>query len=128
MLRSLLNPVFEKITANSVTTDDLTNGDQAFVDNSSVLHDRDDVAADTTTDGSGYYRVDSSGGDVTLTLASADALDGRETNIKNVGGGTTTVTTEETATIEGESSIEMGQDGQSVTVVYSANRDDWEIY
>jgi len=107
---------------------DLTNADQAFADNSSMIHDRDEVTVDAATDGSGYYRVDTSGGDVTLTLVAADAVDGRETNIKNTGGGTTTVESEGSATVEGEASIDLDQDGQSVTLVYNDGEDDWEIF
>jgi len=90
--------------------------------------DRDDVSAATTTDGSGYYRVDTSGGDVTLTLSTEDATDQRKTSVKNVGGGTTTVETEGSASVTGEPRIQLEQDRQSVTLIYNGGQDDWEIY
>jgi len=109
----------EGLTAN----DDIEAGEGV-----SRLVDRDDVSAATTTDGSEYYRVDTSGGDVTLTLSADDATDQRKTSVKNVGGGTTTVETEASATIEGESSVDLDQDGQSLTLVYNNAEDDWEIF
>jgi hypothetical protein len=103
-------------------------GDPDYGEGVSRQVDRDSVAADATTDGSSHYRVDTSNGDVTITIATADAVDERETNVKNIGDGTTTIATEGTATVAGESSIQLDQPRQSVTLVYHNGQDDWEVY
>lgn len=61
------------------------------------------VSADYTTSGEQYIYVDSSSGPVTVTLASADTVDGREIRILDTGGSastnTITIATEGTETI-----------------------------
>jgi len=97
MLRSLLNPVLEKVTADKVTADSLTNGDQSFSDNSSMVHDR------------------------------ADAVGGREVNVKRDGAYDVTVDTEGSETIDGADSVDL-QDKGSVTLVCNNAENDWEIW
>jgi hypothetical protein len=96
--------------------------------NGSLVHNRLDISSSQTTDGHGYYSVDSSGGAVTLTIASADAINGRELNVKRRGANTVTIDTEGSETIDGSSSYTLDVDNESVTLVYNSNFTEWETY
>jgi len=108
----------------------ISNGDQSFAEGSSMVHDRDEVTGDQTTAGAGYYHVDTdaAGESVTLTLASDDAEEGRELNIKRDGANGVTVDTEGSETIDGDDSIELTSDQESVTLVYNNPDSDWEVW
>ena len=109
----------------------IINGDADFGEGSTLVHDRDEITSTTaTTDGSAYYLVDSdaAGAEVTVTLASADAEEGREINIKRDGVYDVTINTESTETIDGSNSIVLNQDQQSVTLVYNSADSDWEVW
>jgi len=86
------------------------------------------VSSATTTSGHDFYSVDSSGGAVTVTLASSDAVDGRVIHVKRNGANTLTVDTESSETIDGSSSITIDQDDNSVKLVYNSTNTEWEIY
>jgi len=113
-----------------LTTDDLTNGDQTFNEGASMVHDRDEVTNDQSSDGSGYYLVDTgaAGKAVTLTLASADAEEGREVNIKRDGIHDVTVETEGSETIDGANSIALKADQEAVTLVHNNSDSEWEVW
>jgi hypothetical protein len=104
------------------------DADVAFAPDTSLQHDRQDVSTNITTDGSGYYSVDTSGGAVTVTLATADATDGKEINIKRNGANDMTINTEGTQTIDGSSSITLSVDDEAATVVYNGTNSDWEVF
>lgn len=106
----------------------LTGGDLEFGTDTTLVHDRQDVSTDILTDGGGYYSVDSSGGARTLTLATADSVDGKEVNIKRNGANTVTVDTEGSDTIDDASSVDLNNDNDSVTLVYNSTSGDWETY
>lgn len=91
-------------------------------------HNRVDTASNLTTSGDGYYSVDSSGGAVTVTLASADAVDGREINIKRNGANSVTVDTEGTETVEDASTYDLTADNEAVTLIYNSSTTDWEVF
>lgn len=113
-------------SAGLVHGSDLKAGEGA-----TLVHDRDEITSTSAaTDGSGYYLVDTdaAGGAVTLTLASADAVEGREVNVKRDGASSVTVETEGTETIDGSGSIELDSDQVSVTLVYNSADGDWEIW
>ena len=62
------------------------------------------ISAAANTSGPGLYRVDTTGGAVTLTLDSDDAVAGREITVKDTGNGGTnnvTIATEGAETIDG---------------------------
>lgn len=91
-------------------------------------HTRSTVTSATTTSGEGYLSVDASGGAVTVTLASEDAEDGKELNVKRNGGNTVTLETEGSETIEDASSYTLDADGETVTLVFNADTTDWEVF
>lgn len=91
-------------------------------------HDRTTVSSDITTSGDGYYSVDSSGSARTVTLASSDANDGQEINVKRNGGNTVTVDTEGSETIDDSSTYDLSTDNETVTVIYNSENTDWEVY
>lgn len=103
-----------------------------FDEDGSMEHDRDDVSSDITTDGTGYYSVDTSSAR-TITIASDDEIDGREINIKRNGANNVDINTHDpsTTTIDDETSTPqytLTSDNESVTLVYNVTNDDWEIY
>lgn len=98
---------------------------------SSIIHDRQDVSSDVSSDGSGYYSIDTSGGSRTFTVASTDAVDGREINIKRNGGNSVDINTEGSETIDDVSTapqLTLSSDNESVTLVYNSTNIDWEVY
>lgn len=104
--------------------------DVEFDEGASLVHDRDEVTGDVTTDGSAYYLVDTdaAGSTVTLTLASNDAQEGREVNIKRDGAFDVTVDTEGSETIDSEDEVTITTDQTSLTLVYNNPDSDWEIW
>ena len=120
--------------ANSNTIADFT-GERLSVDGSNVLNANNEVTAidDTdspyTTQGEDIIEVDSSGGTVTVTLASADADAGRTITILDDGGNaatnTITVNTEggETIDPDGDSSKTITVDHAAFT--FEANGTNW---
>lgn len=116
---------FENDTQIEVTEDGL-----AFSGDTTLVHDRLGPTTNYTTDGSGYYtmRTDSAGSPLTLTLASADAVDGLEINAKRDGPDPVTIETEGTETIDGSNSIKLTNDKQTVTLVYNGDTGGWEIW
>jgi hypothetical protein len=105
-------------------------GDIDFQEGSSLIHDRDEVTADTVTDGSAYYLVDTdaAGGAVTVTLASDDAEEGREVNIKRDGASDVVIDTEGSETIDGGGTFRLDYDQASITLVYNNPDSDWEVW
>lgn len=101
------NPEFD-----SVTTDRLTHG-----------HER--VTTDATLDGKSHYTVDASSAR-TVTLPTI--TDEREINVKRDGANTVTIDTAGTETIEGASTLDLTQDGESVTVVFDPDNSNWEVF
>jgi hypothetical protein len=106
------------------TTEDINQSDG----DGSLIHSRATKSADFSTGDAGYYSVDTSGGAVTATIATADAVDGKELNFKRNGVNTVTVDTEGTATIDGGTEYELTSDDDSLTAVYNPDNDDWEVY
>lgn len=108
-----------------------SNADAQFGEGASLVHDRDEITSTSaTTDGSGYYLVDTdtAGGEVTLTLASADAVEGREVNIKRDGSHDVVIETGSTETIDGETNARLTQAGEAVTLVFNNADSDWEVW
>lgn len=102
-----------------------------FGPNGTIRHDRQDVSSDISSDGTGYYSIDSSGSTRTFTLSSDDAVDGKEINVKRNGGNNVNINTEGSETIDGASSTPqytLGSDDESVTLVFNLTNTDWEIY
>jgi len=105
--------------------DDIEAGDGA-----TLVHDRDKITSTSaSTDGSGYYLVDTdaAGAAATLTLASADAVGGREVNVKRDGANDVTVETEGNETIDDAENINL-QDKGSVTLIYDGAGSNWEVW
>lgn len=87
------------------------------------------VSSATTSDGSSpYWVVDTSGGALTFTIGTVDAVDGRELNIKQDGANDLTVATEGSATVNEATTYTIGSDESTITVVYDADKDDWGIW
>lgn len=103
-------------------------GGRIDIETGTFQHNRVAASSNISTSGDGYYSVDSSGGAVTVTLASADATDGTEINVKRNGGNTVTVDTEGTETIDDGSTFDLAADNEAVTVVYNSDNTDWEVY
>jgi hypothetical protein len=100
-----------------------------YVDGSTLLiNDRLDVSSTQNTDGSGYYSVDTSSGDVTLTIQTSENVDGKEINVKNNGSGTVTIETQGSSTIDDSTTASIPTNNNAVTLVYNSTNDDWEIY
>lgn len=104
--------------------------DLEFDEGATLIHDRDEVTGNVTTDGTGYYLVDTdaAGSSVTVTLASSDAAEGREVNIKRDGKYNVVIVTEGAETIDGSNSVTLNSNQQSVTLVYNNVDSDWEIW
>jgi hypothetical protein len=102
--------------------------EQLTVTNGSITHDRQTITASQSTDGTGYYTIDTSGGAITLTMSTDDAVEGREINAKRDGSNTATIDTAGSATIDSSSSIDLNSDQQSVTLIYNSADDGWEIF
>lgn len=99
--------------------------------NTTFVHDRQDVSSDVSSDGSGYYSVDSSGGARTFTISTSDAVDGTEINVKRNGANPVDLVTEGDATVDDKSStpqLTLSSDNETVTLVYNSTNNDWEIY
>jgi hypothetical protein len=105
----------------------VTNTDLQFTDGT-LINDRLDVSSTQNTDGSGYYSVDTSSGDVTLTIQTSENVDGKEINVKNNGSGTVTIETQGSSTIDDSTNATIPIDNNAVTLVYNSTNDDWEIY
>lgn len=106
----------------------VTENHHAETPNGTLKHNRVTVSSNTTASGDGYYSVDTSGGAVTLTLASADAMDGIEINVKRNGANSVTIDTEGSETVDDSTSISLGTDNDSATLVYNADTSDWEVF
>jgi len=89
---------------------------------------RVDVSADYTTENNQYVSVDTSSQSVTVTLATADAFNGNEINIKRNGTNRLVIDTEGSATVEGGTDISLDFDGEAVTLVYNPTNTDWEVF
>jgi hypothetical protein len=105
----------------------VTNTDLQFTDGT-LINDRLDVSSTQNIDGSGYYSVDTSSGDVTLTIQTSENVDGKEINVKNNGSGTVTIETQGSSTIDDSTNATIPIDNNAVTLVYNSTNDDWEIY
>jgi hypothetical protein len=105
----------------------VTNTDLQFTDGT-LINDRLDVSSTQNTDGSGYYSVDTSSGDVTLTIQTSENVDGKEINVKNNGSGTVTIETQGSSTVDDSTNATIPTDNNAVTLVYNSTNDDWEIY
>lgn len=130
-----------QVTAGGITTTEIDTSiaptwtgihehqaDLNFTSNSTLDHDLQTVSTNTTTDGTGYWLVDSSGGAVTLTIASADASGAREINVKRSGSNTVTIATEGAETIDGSTTLGLTNDNESVTLVWDSANSDWKVY
>jgi len=114
--------------------DDFTNNGMELTDDGLLTVDDSwqrrlaNVSSATTTSGHDFYSVDSSGGVVTVTLASSDAINGRVINVKRNGTNTVTIDTEGSETVEGGNEITIADDGNAVTLVFNSSLNDWQIY
>lgn len=96
--------------------------------NQHIRQDRSDISSNGSTDGSGVYSVDTSGGAVTFTLSTADSNDGAMMFFKRNGANTLTLDTEGSQTIGDSSTHDLTADNESVTLIFNATNSDWEIY
>jgi len=89
------------------------------------------VSSDASTSGHEYYSVDTSQSEVTLTLSSADEVDGRVIHVKRDGINKVTVNTGSSATIEKASTtpqLKIARDLDAVKFVYNKTTNNWEIF
>jgi len=94
----------------------------------SKVYRRNTVSSSVSTSGEEVISVDSSGGAVTLTLSSGDAIDGKKTMVKRNGANSVTIETEGSETIDDGTSFSLGADNDSVTLVYNSGNTDWEVF
>jgi hypothetical protein len=87
------------------------------------------VTTDTTTSGEEVLLVDTSGGAVTITLASADLSTGNVVTVVDMGGSAEqnpiTVDTEGSENIDGDASIAVDTDYGATVVVADSNSGQW---
>lgn len=85
-------------------------------------------STDTSITPAAVYTVDSTGGSVTLTLQSEDAVNGRTYYVKRQGTNAVTIATEGSETVEGSATSTIAADGNAVTLIYNSDTTDWEIF
>lgn len=95
-----------------------------------IIRNRVDISSNTTLDGTEYcVSVDSSGGTVTVTLPDlGGGADGQEVRIKRNGSNNVTVEGNGSDTVDDSSSLTLGSDNDSVTLIYNNGNTDWEVY
>lgn len=74
------------------------------------------ISSDTTLTDRGNYAVDTSSGDITITLPSSGDITDFMCRLKNVGDGTLYIQTQGTDTIDGESSYTANVQYESVSI------------
>ena len=131
----------DALAANKISFTDSAGAEVAWIDSDgtasfggltsidSLIVDREEVTADTTTDGNSFYfGCDTVGAD-TITLQTADTVAGRIIVVKDEGGNATaqniTIDTQAGALIDGAVSITLNADDQSVTLI--SNGTNWFI-
>lgn len=127
-----------KIEDDSVTSSKVEDGSLTDADvSSSTTIDRTKIdderitsgihTADVTTDGEEVVFVDTSGGAVTVTLASADATEGNVVTVVDVGGGADTnqitVSAESGETVDGSTDTTVSSSWGATVVV--SDGDNW---
>lgn len=106
----------------------LTVNDISLVSPASFNYAHSNLSSDKNIGSKEYYSIDTSSGDVTVTLLSTEAISGNHVSIKKNGGNTVIVNTEGSETIDGSNSITIDQDDSAVKLVFNSSTSEWEIF
>lgn len=110
----------------TTTYDDVNN--TLTIDGSDGTPNLQNISTDTTTSGDRYYSVNSSSSEVTLTLSTPDAKNGKEISVKRRGKKKVFINTEGSQTIDGSNKVRLNQDKNAVKLVFNSSNSEWEIY